>query len=68
MWWKFWKRGNKRKPDTPAVAETGPQEQHSRFPLLTASSATELLGLQRLIGNQAVLRMVKATTPCSTRE
>jgi hypothetical protein len=68
MQWKFWKRGNKRKPDLPAVAEAGPQKLHSRSPLLTASSVTELLGLQRLIGNQAVLQMVKATSPCGNRK
>jgi hypothetical protein len=62
MQWKFWKRGSRRKPDLP-VAEVEPQEAPSRFPLLTASSATELLGLQRLIGNQAVLQMVNVASP-----
>lgn len=67
MQWKFWRRGNRRKPDLPVTAAE-PQEPPSRFPLLTASSATELLGLQRLIGNQAVLQMVKVASPWNNRK
>jgi len=65
MQWKFWKR-KKGKEDSAAKRDAAPQDANPRFPLLTTSSATELLGLQRLIGNQAVLRMVNPTSPGRT--
>jgi hypothetical protein len=58
MEWRFWKWGKNDKQDAPAVADAVPHDVSSLAPLLTASSATELLALQRAIGNQAVLQMV----------
>jgi hypothetical protein len=58
MEWRFWKWGKKRKHDSPAAVDVARQQASSPPALLTAGSASELLGLQRLIGNQAVLRMM----------
>jgi hypothetical protein len=51
--WKFWKR----KQTVPAALPAAPVQQ----PLdtwLPLSSSKELLGLQRIIGNQAVLELL----------
>jgi len=58
MDWRFWKWGKKHTQDWPPIVDAVPQDASSLPPLLTASSATELLALQRVIGNQAVLQMV----------
>jgi hypothetical protein len=49
--WKFWKR-EKRK-DSPL-----PEPQQSAGAWLPMMSSRELLGLQRVIGNQAVLELI----------
>jgi len=62
MQWKFWKRRNKadwhldEREKTPTESGEPPKD---KGPSLNARSATELLGLQRLVGNQAVLQMVR---------
>lgn len=61
MEWRFWRRGNgkkSRKADAPAIAPS-PQNSNSLFPL-PAPSVKEILGLQQLIGNQAVLQLLAA--------
>jgi hypothetical protein len=67
MRWNFWKRRNNadENPGTfgKAQGELGEEvadDCATSAPLLNARSATELLGLQRLVGNQAVLQMVRA--------
>jgi hypothetical protein len=66
MWWKFWKRKNKKAMNEPTFPATpSPQIPPGSEPevagwLLLASSAKEILGLQQLIGNQAVLRLLAA--------
>jgi hypothetical protein len=60
MHWKFWKRGDKKKdgnPDQSAVAQPGEDGKASPA-LQAAASAKEILGLQKLIGNQAVLQIM----------
>jgi hypothetical protein len=58
MQWRFWKRGSKKgKPVLPAAGDPTVEHSSSLLPPLARGSATELLGLQKLIGNQAVLRM-----------
>lgn len=67
MRWNFWKRRNNADESSDAFAkargELGEQpadDSATNTPLLNARSATELMGLQRLVGNQAVLQMVRA--------
>ena len=68
MYWKFWKRKNKNnKPVLPEwtkaqvqVGEVEIKNSKTNVPLLNSGSSTELLVLQRLVGNQAVLQMVRA--------
>jgi hypothetical protein len=51
--WKFWKRAGKREVTEPLPPEPNPAPE---WP--TSMSAKEILGLQQLIGNQAVLQML----------
>jgi hypothetical protein len=51
--WKFWKRNQTVPPALPAA-----QVQQPRDAWLPLSSSKELLGLQRIIGNQAVLELL----------
>lgn len=67
MRWNFWKRRSSADTYSDAFGkargERGEEPEHdsaSSAPLLNARSASELLGLQRLVGNQAVLQMVRA--------
>lgn len=58
MSWKFWQRWLRRGSKGEARAE---DRQPSAFSvLLSHSSPQEILGLQKLIGNQAVLRILAA--------
>jgi len=59
MQWKFWRRGDKenRKADTSSVAQS-PEPDSIVPPLPAPGTVKELLGLQRLIGNQAVLQIL----------
>jgi hypothetical protein len=55
MQWKFWRRWRKdRNREVAAQAQDG----SAYSSLLSQSSPQEILGLQKLIGNQAVLRIV----------
>ena len=63
MRWAFWRRSEKQNNDPPEVSSAPAQNTPSQFPLFTPTSASELLGLQRLIGNQAVLRMLNPPSP-----
>lgn len=63
MQWKFWQRWRKgsRKDDARGPESAALTEEKDSSPvssLLSQSSAQEILGLQRLVGNQAVLQMV----------
>lgn len=65
MRWDFWKRGSKTEKYSDAFGKAQGElgEEHelaSSVPFLNTRSASELLGLQRLVGNQAVLQMVRA--------
>jgi hypothetical protein len=52
--WKFWQRADRKPPAEPAMpAATSPTS--GWMPL---TSARELLGLQRVVGNQAVLELL----------
>jgi hypothetical protein len=51
--WKFWKR-NQAMARTPSA----PPEQQLQAAWLPLSSSKELVGLQRIIGNQAVLELL----------
>ena len=59
MQWKFWRRGDKenRKADTSSVAQS-PEPDSIVPPLPAPGTVKELFGLQRLIGNQAVLQIL----------
>jgi hypothetical protein len=51
--WKFWKRNQAMAPAQPATPEQQPPAAW-----LPLSSSKELVGLQRIIGNQAVLELL----------
>lgn len=51
--WKFWKRNRTMPPALPAAPV-----QQAPDTWLPLSSSKELLGLQRIIGNQAVLELL----------
>ncbi len=57
MQWKFWRRGRSDKSETGSSAQPMPQDWRT-LPLLPANTVKEVLGLQQLIGNQAVLRLL----------
>ena len=67
MQWKFWKRKTpglpqRAQPDAairPRDVDATTPDASAPSPLLVASSTNEILGLQRMIGNQAVLRMMQ---------
>jgi hypothetical protein len=56
MQWRFWKRGKKKNADEsatePLCADAG------AFTWPASAGAKEILGLQQLVGNQAVLRLL----------
>jgi len=52
--WKFWRRADSKRAAAPATAPASPQA-NEWMPLTTAR---ELLGLQRVVGNQAVLALL----------
>ncbi len=54
---KFWRRWGKKNLGSETRAAQ-PQDAPSFRSLLSQSSAKEILGLQQLIGNQAVLRIL----------
>jgi hypothetical protein len=64
MHWRFWERKNKNKKgggefptaSSPAPKTSGPEAEGTGW-LPLAGSAQEILGLQQLIGNQAVVRL-----------
>jgi hypothetical protein len=56
MQWKFWKRGRRKRAE-PAPAVATPSDD-AQGPLLPVSTVKEVLGLQQVIGNQAVLRIL----------
>ena len=61
MQWKFWRRGDDKKGRKAHVLSTAqPREQDANAlpPLLAPSTVKEILGLQQLIGNQAVLQIL----------
>ena len=59
MQWNFWKRRDKenREADGSSVAQR-PEPDSIVPPLPAPGTVKELLGLQRLIGNQAVLQIL----------
>ncbi|HKV78342.1 MAG TPA: hypothetical protein VJP02_09395 [Candidatus Sulfotelmatobacter sp.] len=58
MRWAFWRRNKKKNNEAPELIDALEKNTQCQFPLFTPTSTSELLGLQRLIGNQAVLRML----------
>jgi hypothetical protein len=59
MQWRFWRRGKKRDPDDTALERV----EANAGPAWPASAgAKEILGLQQLVGNQAVLRLLAKDT------
>lgn len=67
MWWNLWRRKKEKqklRDSAEMDADKGATPKHSNMSAhpFNTSGAAELLGLQRLIGNQAVLRMVKPTS------
>jgi hypothetical protein len=66
MRWAFWRRNRKKNDKAPEIIDALEKYTPRQFPLFMPSSASELLGLQRLIGNQAVLRMLKSPSPGET--
>lgn len=57
MKWRFWRRERARKGDAGPVAQEKEQDFGTQPPL-QFSTVKEVLALQQLIGNQAVLRMI----------
>ncbi len=60
MEWRFWKRRWRRKAERASTARITSQERG--VPRLPVSTVREVLGLQQLLGNQAVLRILAANT------
>ena len=58
MNWRFWRRGGKKKDaDEPALEQS--RAEVNEAPGWPANAgAREILGLQQLVGNQAVLRLL----------
>lgn len=57
MWWKFWKR--KRKLEAGGETATGTRNAEARLARRSeVHLRRELLALQRVVGNQAVLRLL----------
>jgi hypothetical protein len=57
MQWRFWRRGKKRDVDDAALEQL--RAEANAGPAWPASAgAKEILGLQQLVGNQAVLRLL----------
>lgn len=62
MWWKFWKWGKKKTgndtaPELVTAEESGgPDPMAPKWP--GAAGVREVLALQQLVGNQAVLAML----------
>jgi hypothetical protein len=56
MQWKFWQRWGKGNHKDEARSQQ--KDSSALSSLLSQSSAQEILGLQRLVGNQAVLRIL----------
>jgi hypothetical protein len=52
--WKFWRRADRKSAVAPAEP-AAPSPTNGWMPL---TSARELLGLQRVVGNQAVLELL----------
>ena len=61
MQWRFWRRGRRDKSEMGDTALPIPQDWRT-LPPLPASTVKELLALQQLIGNQAVLRHLAPNT------
>lgn len=47
--WKFWRRVDRKRPAEPATPAA---------PWMPLTSAREIIGLQRVVGNQAVLELL----------
>jgi hypothetical protein len=61
MQWRFWRGGDHkkdRKEGTTAVAQPLEHGPGALPPLPQSSTVKEILGLQQLIGNQAVLQIL----------
>jgi hypothetical protein len=57
MQWRFWRRGKKRDVDDAAL-EHSSAEATVALAWPASAGAKEILGLQQLVGNQAVLRLL----------
>ena len=56
MQWRFWRRSGRKDVDETAPEEPRTNADGTTWP--ANACAKEILGLQQLIGNQAVLRML----------
>jgi hypothetical protein len=56
--WKFWRRSANKRPAEPATPAAQPPTQPPIAGWGPLYSARELLGLQRVVGNQAVLELL----------
>ena len=56
MQWRFWRRGKKKDADDVALERVRADAPASAWP--ANAGAKEILGLQQLVGNQAVLRLL----------
>ena len=56
MHWRFWRRGKKK--DADHAAREGSRADANALAWPASAGAKEILGLQQLVGNQAVLRLL----------
>jgi hypothetical protein len=58
MQWRFWRRGGRKKDADESALEQSRAEANAALAWPASAGAKEILGLQQLVGNQAVLRML----------
>ena len=62
MQWRFWKRGGKKKDTDESVPESLCADANAAPGWPASAGTKEILGLQQLVGNQAVSRMLAKST------
>jgi hypothetical protein len=63
MQWKFWKLGAKKKDADESALEALRAGGNAALGWPANAGPQEILGLQKLVGNQAVLRMLAKNPP-----
>jgi hypothetical protein len=58
MQWRFWRHGGKKKDADDSALDQSRTDANATLGWPASAGAKEILGLQQLVGNQAVLRML----------